>query len=140
MRFAKRFEISNGKTLTTWIGGMGKFLSADTVGKIMVNDIAPEIEAKAAEITSARDTNCLQTGAGVWISRPGSDYSNAQCNAVAALANVANKVAGAKVDYAIEKKLQAIWTLVTISFVQIMSLNPLNEHGPLQQSSTTSEN
>jgi hypothetical protein len=111
MRFAKRFELSNGRTLTPWIGAMGQFLSADTVGKIFVNDFAPAIEGKAAEITAARDTNCQQV-AGIWVPRPGSGYDAKQCLGVAALSNLANKVADTKVDYAIEKKLQAIWNLM----------------------------
>jgi hypothetical protein len=110
-RLVKKWEMSRGRRFTMWGGAFGTFLTSKTVGKIAVKDLSPGIEGKAAELTSARNANCNNVG-GVWIPKAGSGYNLAQCTAVAALANVANKVSGSTIDYEIEKKLNAIWTPV----------------------------
>ena len=110
-RFVKKWEMDGGRRVTLWGGAFGTFLTSKTVGNILVNDLAPGLEDNAAQITAARDLNCTQVGS-IWIPKLGSDYTAAQCVAVGAIADVANKANGSAIDYEIEKKLSAIWTPV----------------------------
>lgn len=110
-RLGKNFKLRDGREVAAWIGGMGQYLTAKTVGKIFVKDFAPNIENEAAELEMARDDNCNQIGS-IWVPKMSSSYTAAQCNAVAIMANIANGAAGSSINYELDKELVAIWNFV----------------------------